>query len=137
MGLCLGFSGLSLMEVIYFFTLRAWWASRRKEEIRKRIVEKTKAAWQKLKNLNLRIIWNGPAALNKQAAQEEKVGNHDNLRSNYKLHMSPVYGSRVRVTSIQMPEVDVQSEMKEEDKLPAYQTEVQKPPDYKSFLGEL
>jgi hypothetical protein len=31
MGLCLGFSGLSLMEVIYFLTLRAWWTYKRKK----------------------------------------------------------------------------------------------------------
>jgi len=25
MGLCLGFSGMSLVELLYFLTLRAWW----------------------------------------------------------------------------------------------------------------
>jgi len=25
MGLCLGFSGMSLVELIYFLTIRAWW----------------------------------------------------------------------------------------------------------------
>lgn len=31
MGLFLGFSGLSLVELIYFLTLRAWWKTRRRQ----------------------------------------------------------------------------------------------------------
>ncbi|XP_035702813.1 pickpocket protein 28-like [Folsomia candida] len=34
MGLCLGFSGLSLVEVIYFYTLRAWFRSKAKIRLR-------------------------------------------------------------------------------------------------------
>lgn len=52
MGLCLGFSGLSFMEVIYFFTLRAWWASRRRNEILKVLREKISQGWRKVKALN-------------------------------------------------------------------------------------
>lgn len=33
MGLCLGFSGLSLVEVIYFYTLRAWCRTRRRKTL--------------------------------------------------------------------------------------------------------
>jgi len=35
MGLCMGFSGLSLVELLYFFSMRVWCRSRRKRWIKK------------------------------------------------------------------------------------------------------
>jgi len=49
MGLCLGFSGLSAMEVIYFLTLRAWWSSQRKKNFTQRIAKRFKDLWEKTK----------------------------------------------------------------------------------------
>lgn len=50
MGLCLGFSGLSLIEVIYFVTLRAWWKSKRKKAV---VVEKKESKWAHASNINI------------------------------------------------------------------------------------
>jgi hypothetical protein len=51
MGLCLGFSGLSAIEVIYFLTLRAWCRKRRKRAIGARVAKKFREIWIKVKGL--------------------------------------------------------------------------------------
>ena len=51
MGLCLGFSGLSAMEVIYFLTLRAWCRTRRRRTIGAKVAQKFFQAWTKVKLL--------------------------------------------------------------------------------------
>jgi hypothetical protein len=40
MGLCLGFSGLSVIEVIYFLTLRAWYRTKNNRQAFKRRITK-------------------------------------------------------------------------------------------------
>ena len=51
MGLCLGFSGLSAMEVLYFLTLRAWCRTRRRRAIGARVAQKFRDVWIKVKRL--------------------------------------------------------------------------------------
>jgi len=51
MGLCLGFSGLSAMEVIYFLTLRAWCRKRRKRTIGAKVAAKFRDIWIKVKGV--------------------------------------------------------------------------------------
>ncbi|CAL8093922.1 unnamed protein product [Orchesella dallaii] len=69
MGLCLGFSGLSLMEVIYFLTLRAWWKSRRKHVLPPKQKESTWAAKNKLPKDEFII----PTAVNQQASYYRSI----------------------------------------------------------------
>lgn len=47
LGLCLGFSGLSLMEVLYFLTLRLWCRRRRKRQIVTKIANKLLGLWRR------------------------------------------------------------------------------------------
>ena len=64
MGLCLGFSGLSLIELIYYFTIRPWWEAKWNENFRAKIFDTVVGAWKKtkhiveyvLKSLSLRML---------------------------------------------------------------------------------
>lgn len=49
MGLCLGFSVLSAVELIYFLTLRAWCRKRRRRTIGARVAAKFRDIWVKVK----------------------------------------------------------------------------------------
>ena len=51
MGLCLGFSGLSLVELIYFFTLRAWWTKKRNDNFGIKILKSVINTWTRKKGL--------------------------------------------------------------------------------------
>jgi hypothetical protein len=47
LGLCLGFSGLSLIELIYFYTLRAWCRTRRRRSVWSIVGMKLHRMWHK------------------------------------------------------------------------------------------
>ena len=50
MGLCLGFSGLSLIEFMYYFTIRAWLQTRWKQQnFGAKVFQTVAGAWQKTK----------------------------------------------------------------------------------------
>ena len=49
LGLCLGFSALSLLEVIYFLTIRAFFKARLKQKALKRVADKCVKVWKRLR----------------------------------------------------------------------------------------
>lgn len=54
LGLCLGFSGLSLIELIYFYTFRAWCRIRRKHSIWTIAALKIHRMWKRAKVRNMK-----------------------------------------------------------------------------------
>jgi hypothetical protein len=81
------------MELIYFLTLRAWWASKRRDGLRRNIGRKVKSAWRKVKAVKL--FQSQGAILNKQRdediiAKEGEEKDDDKPPLIYKLHVEQV-----------------------------------------------
>jgi len=92
MGLCLGFSGLSAMEVLYFLTLRAWCRTRRRKSIGARVAQRFRDAWTKIKGIQT-YGTSSPNQGRVSVNTVESLGNTDDIGFSERripLHVNPL-----------------------------------------------